>query len=368
MNTLDVISRFPRRFKVSFLSTNTNVRLLGEQARKFKPEAVGIIDVNKVDGHRWGRMRVYGGEEGLCRAIEERSMDILVVAIVGARALLPILTGLKKVKRIALANKEALVMAGNIIMEKARKHSVEIIPIDSEHSAIFQCIGTHKRSVIKKIYLTGSGGPLLNLAASRFKYITPLQATSHPKWKMGKKISVDSSTLMNKGLEVIEAHWLFGMDVRDIEVLVHPEAIIHSMVEFIDGSIVAQLGICDMRLPIQYALTYPHRCESPVKRLEFSRIKNLHFQKPDLKKFLCLKLAYEAAKKGGTLPCVLNAANEIAVGEFLKGKINLTDIPKIIEKVLKAHRPTQNPDLKDVLEADEWAREITLQIVHCRKC
>jgi len=363
ISSLDVVSRFPERFKISFLSTNSNIELLSDQAKRFKPEAVCVVDRRKAGEFkkRWHRIKMYEGEEGLCEAIEKINIDALLVAIVGASALLPIMKGLHRVKKIALANKEALVMAGNVIINKALQKKVKIMPIDSEHSAIFQCIGERDRQEVKRIFLTGSGGPLLNVPGSRFKAISVKQAISHPKWKMGKKISVDSATMMNKGLEVIEARWLFGVDVDSIEVFIHPETIVHSMVEFIDGSILAQLGICDMRVPIQYALTYPVRSGSGIKGLEFSKVKNLNFYKPDFKRFPCLALAYEAGKMGGTYPCVLNASNEIAVNEFIRGRIRFTDIPRLVEKVLGSHKGVKNPGLDDIIEADRWARARTLE-------
>lgn len=364
-NALDVISRFPDRFNVVALSVYSNTDLLLRQVRKFKPRAVCVADRDKAVQLRkkYGKVRVYEGEDGLCRMIEDIKIDTLVVGIVGSSALLPILTALSKIKRIALANKEALVMAGDIIMKKARRNNVKILPVDSEHSAVFQCIASPDRSGIKKIYLTGSGGPLLKTPKKNFKYITPKEAINHPKWKMGKKISVDSATMMNKGLEVIEAHHLFGLGVERIEVLIHPETVIHSMVEFIDGSILAQMGTCDMRIPIQYALTYPFRDVSPVRSVKFTEFKGLHFDSPDFKKFPCLRMAYEAGRHGGTYPCVLNASNEVAVTDFLKGQIRFTDIPGVIEKILQSHTSLKNPKLKDILEADKWAREKTKEIL-----
>ncbi|MDP6685667.1 MAG: 1-deoxy-D-xylulose-5-phosphate reductoisomerase, partial [Candidatus Omnitrophota bacterium] len=233
---------------------------------------------------------------------------------------------------------------------------VKILPVDSEHSAIFQCIHQGRPIDVKRIYLTGSGGPLLRTPRKSFKDITPEKAVNHPKWKMGKKISVDSATMMNKGLEVIEASHLFDLDVDNIEILIHPETVVHSMVEFFDDSILAHMGACDMRMPIQYALTYPSRLDSPVKGLEFSKLKALHFLNPDFKKFPCLRLAYEAARKGGSHPCVLNAANEVAVDGFLKRKIKFTDIPKVIERVLTMHKGIKNPGLEETIETDKWAR------------
>jgi len=248
-------------------------------------------------------------------------------------------------------------------MEKAKKKNAKILPVDSEHSAIFQCITSNNGSGIERIYLTGSGGPLLAAPKKDFKNITPKEAVNHPKWKMGKKISVDSATMMNKGLEVIEAHHLFGVAVDKIEVLVHPEAAIHSMVEFVDGSVLAHMGKCDMRMPIQYALTHPSRYTSPVKNIVFSKLREIHFYPPDFKKFPCLRIAYESAKRGGTYPSVLNASNEVAVGEFLKERIKFTDIPKAIEKVLESHEAIKNPSLEEILDSDRWARVRTKEIL-----
>ncbi len=363
-NGLDVISRFPDRFKVCALSTNTNIELLKKQVEIFKPEAVCIGKI-KGDKRKWGKIKVYEGEDGLSEMLEDIRIDTALVGISGSPALLPILTALDKVKKIALANKEALVMAGSIIMNKALKNNIAIIPVDSEHSAIFQCIGKGCGKDLRKIFLTGSGGPLLKVKKSRFKDITVKQAINHPRWKMGKKISVDSATMMNKGLEVIEAHWLFDMDINDIEVLIHPEAIVHSMVEFRDRTISAQLGACDMRVPIQYALTYPDRVDSGIAGLDFSKINKLRFYKPDFKKFPCIGLAYEAGKKGGTFPSVLNASNEICVKEFIEGRIRFIDIPKAVEKALDAHRGIKNPGLGDILEADKWARAKTKEMLKC---
>jgi len=357
-SALDVIARFSDDFEVTALSTNSNIGLLARQVKRFKPKAVCVVNKDKARRFK-GKIKKYEEEEGLCRMVQEVKMDILIVGIVGSSALLPILSALSNVKRIALANKEALVMAGDIIMKRAKRKGVKILPVDSEHNAIFQCIAPRDARQVKNIYLTGSGGPFLRTPKSHFRNITPRQAVNHPKWKMGKKISVDSATMMNKGLEVIEAHHLFGLGVDRINVVIHPETVVHSMVEFLDGSILAQMGTCDMRMPIQYALTYPSRSPSPVKGIVFSELKKLHFHKPDFKKFPCLELAYEAASLGRSYPSVLNASNEIAVAEFLKGRIRFTDIPKTIEKVLRSHKPARNIALRDILEADKWARHKT---------
>ena len=366
-SALDVISRFRDEFSVSALSTHSNIDLLLKQVKRFQPKAVSVVDAQKSKEFRKilrrGKVKLYEGEEGLCSMLETETIDTLVVGIVGSSALLPILRALDSIKRLALANKEALVMAGDIIMKKAKKKNVQILPVDSEHSAIFQCMASNNGSEIKKIYLTSSGGPLRATPKKDFKKITLKKAINHPKWKMGRKISVDSATMMNKGLEVIEAHYLFGIGVDNIEVLIHPETIVHSMVEFIDGSILAHMGKCDMRIPIQYALTYPFRYTSPVKSIAFSKLKAVHFYPPDFKKFPCLKIAYEAIKLGGTYPCVLNASNEIAVEEFLEKRIKFIDIPKAVEKVLGLHKPARNPSLEDILEADKWARRKTKEIL-----
>ena len=363
-SSLDVISRFKHRYKVVCLSTNSNVGLLARQVKRFRSEAIAIGDGRIGDDKgRWGKLRVYEGNEGLCQMLRDTKVDTVIIGIVGSSALLPILTALDNAKRIVLANKEALVMAGDIIMKKAAKNNVKILPVDSEHSAIFQCIAKSDGAEIKNIYLTGSGGPFLHAPKNMFKDISPKKAVNHPRWNMGRKISVDSATMMNKGLEVIEAHHLFGVDIDRIKVLVHPEAAIHSMVEFVDGSILAHMGLCDMRMPIQYALTYPSRSISPVKGLDLSKLKTMHFYSPDMKKFPCLEIAYEAAKKGKTYPCVLNSSNEVAVEEFLKGHIKFTDIPRIVKKVLGLHKNTRCAKLKDTLEVDKWAREKTKELI-----
>ncbi len=361
---LDVIAKFPDRFKVCSLSTNTNVELLRKQAKIFKPEAVCITGGSGNKG-KFGKVAVYEGGEGLLRMLEDVKIDTVIVGIVGSSALLPILTALDKVKKMALANKEALVMAGSIIMNKAVKNNVTVIPVDSEHSAIFQCIGNGNKKDLRKIFLTGSGGPLLRVGISKFKDITVKQAINHPRWKMGKKISVDSATMMNKGLEVIEASLLFNMDISDIEILIHPEAVVHSMVEFKDGAILAQMCACDMRIPIQYALTYPDRFDSGIRSPEFSKIKSLSFYNPDFKRFPCMALAYEAGKKRGTFPSVLNASNEVCVREFIEGRIRFIDIPKAIEKTMGLHKNVKNPGLDDILEADKWARIKTKEMIRC---
>ena len=360
-NALDVVSRHPREFCVTGLAAHSNAELLVRQAKKFRPKRVAICNESKINDVRKALsgtgIKVLGGYEGINELAGRKDADITLVSIVGAAGLLPTLYAIDSVKTVALANKEPLVMAGGIITERAKRRGTRIIPVDSEHSAIFQCLNGHNREDLKKIYLTGSGGPLKNLDAKKFDRLSPEEVVNHPRWKMGKKISVDSATLMNKGLEIIEAKWLFGVDVGKIDVLIHPEAIIHSMVEFIDGSIMAQLSQTDMRLPIMYAFSYPRRVKSALPALDFVKLGKFTFSPPDFRKFPCLEMAYEAAKRGGTQPAVLSAANEEAVLAFLGKRIKFTKIPKVIEKVLAKHRSKADPSLDEILQIDAWARE-----------
>ena len=297
------------------------------------------------------------GIEGLIGVACIREAELVVVATAGSSSLFALVEAIKKKKTIALANKEPMVMAGEIITQLARKHKVSINPIDSEHSAIFQCLVCRDRQELKKIYLTASGGPFYRRSAKSFKNIKAKDALNHPRWKMGRKITIDSATMMNKGLEIIEARWLFNVPVENIEVIIHPQAIIHSMVEFIDGSIIAQMGITDMRLPILYAMTYPKRIDSRLGRVDFNAIKTLSFIKPDLKKFPCLKIALQAAKSGGIKPAVLNAANEELVEMFLKEKIGFMQIAQSLKKIINNCKNIQQPTLKQIISADLWARK-----------
>ncbi|MFA6356088.1 MAG: 1-deoxy-D-xylulose-5-phosphate reductoisomerase [Candidatus Omnitrophota bacterium] len=366
-NALDVIARHPREFSVTGLAAHSNSDLLIKQARKFRPKTVAICDESKANRVRkalsGAGIKVLGGYEGVNELAGYDDADIALVSIVGAAGLIPTLRAIHAVKTVALANKEPLVMAGQIITSMARQRGVRILPVDSEHSAIFQCLHGHNREDIRKIYLTGSGGPLKNVDAKKFHALSPEEVVNHPRWKMGKKISVDSATLMNKGLEIIEAKWLFGVGVDKIDVLIHPEAIIHSMVEFVDGSIMAQLSQTDMRLPITYAFSYPGRVKSVLPALDFIKLGKFTFSPPDFKKFPCLKMAYDAAKKGGSDPVVLNAANEEAVLAFLDKKIRFTKIPAIIEKVLSSHKTAKEPSLNEILEIDAWARQQARRLI-----
>lgn len=367
-NTLSVVRNFPGRFKVIALSANSDVHSLCRQIEEFQPSFVCIRD--KSAAARASKIikrttKIFVGDDGLDQLVRERSIEQVMFAISGSGALSSLVEAIKGGKSIALANKETLVMAGPLIMGLAKKKKVSILPVDSEQSAIWQCLEGENRNNLRNIYLTASGGPLLKKSRAALESIRVKQVLRHPRWKMGKKITVDSATLMNKGLELLEAMFLFDVDFSRIKVLVHPEALIHSMVEFIDGVIIAQLSVTDMRIPIQYALSYPERLPSRLKGLDFYKLDALNFEKPDLLKFPCLGLAYEAAKGLGTLPCVLNAANEVAVGEFLGERLRFTQISKVVEKVMRNHSNKQNPGLRDIQEADNWAR-ISAQSVIAR--
>ncbi|MBL7071140.1 MAG: 1-deoxy-D-xylulose-5-phosphate reductoisomerase [Candidatus Omnitrophica bacterium] len=356
-NALKVIEGFGGRFEVSGLSAGSNMSLLLEQVKKFKPKAIAIGEGSKIgrSGRRIGeKVRLLSGKKGLEELAGEKDSDIVLVAVSGSASIRPTFRAVSAGKTVALASKEALVSAGHIITREAVKKGSTIIPVDSEHSAVFQCLLGSDISKVAKLYITASGGPLWNIPKKRFMHLSRKEVLRHPKWRMGKKISVDSATMVNKGLELIEAKWLFGIDIDRIEVLIHPEAIVHSMVEFIDGSVIAQLGITDMRLPIQYALSYPERFENSLKKLDLTNIKKLSFYKPDLKKFPSLQLAYDAARDGGSAPSVLNSSNEAAVDAFLRSKIKFTDIPKIIEKMLSKHKRIEFPSLDDIDEIERW--------------
>jgi len=365
INVLNVIKNLPGKFKVTALTVNSRIDLLEPQIYEFNPEIVVVKDNNlgeELKKRIGNKCIVYTGVEGLCRIASESDYDIFVGAMVGSAGLLPTIEAVKRGKRIALANKETLVVAGELITYLAKRHNAPILPIDSEHSAIFQCIEGEKDNEIEKIILTASGGPFLNRKKEELEKVTLAEALNHPNWKMGNKITIDSASLMNKGLEIIEARWLFGVPGEKIDVLVHPQSIIHSMVQFVDGSIKAQLGLPDMKLPIQYALTYPRRAANNFVRTNLADIGKLTFMEPDIDKFECLKLAYFAMNEGGTAPCTLNAANEIAVDKFLKGKIKFTDIPVLIRKALEKIKNYHSPDLNTIFECDRETRELVLSL------
>lgn len=358
-NTLEVISRFPRHFKVVGLSANSSISALISQARRFRPRSLCVGDPRsalRVKRELGGTVNVFSGTSGLREMASQVEADMIVFAISGSAAALPLLEAVRKGRSVALANKESLVMAGEIIMREKQRHNAQILPIDSEQSAIWQCLAGNGRESLSRIYITASGGPLRKMPASSFKGLTADVILKHPKWEMGSKITVDSATLMNKGFEVIEARWLFNIGSENIKVLIHPEVVIHSMCEFRDGSIIAQMASCDMKLPIQYALSFPRRLQSIVRPVDFLKIRNLTFVKPDTGKFPCLNFAYEADREGGLAPCVLNASNEEAVNAFLSGRISFDRIPYIVEKALSRKHNKKGPDLKEILDADDWAR------------
>ncbi|MFA5114576.1 MAG: 1-deoxy-D-xylulose-5-phosphate reductoisomerase [Candidatus Omnitrophota bacterium] len=361
VNTLKVVRDFPEHFKVTGLSSNANSSLLYQQIKGFAPEAVAVVDhraAMKLKAKLKGqKVKVLVGEDGLSELAGYRNADKVVLAISGSSALRPLLSAIDNGRVIALANKEALVMAGEIIMPRLLGRKSRLIPIDSEQSAIWQCLEGEEKTKLKRIYLTASGGPLRKRGLSSLKTACVKEVLRHPRWDMGRKISVDSATLMNKGLEVLEAMYLFGIAAKNIKVLVHPEAIIHSMVEFTDGVILAQLSATDMRIPIQYALSYPERLSNAAfPEVDFLRLRRLNFERPDLRRFPALGLAYLAAEERGTMPAVLNAANEVAVEAFLKNRIAFTGIAQTVESVMYSHKNTKKPSLADILAADEWAR------------
>ncbi len=361
-STLKVVERFPDRFAIRSLTAGRNIELLAEQIRRFAPEVAVVIDRQTRDAlqTRLGpgiTTELLWGEAGYQSAARHPDVETVVTGIVGAAGLLPTLAAIEAGKDIALANKETLVMAGEIVMARARASGSVILPVDSEHSAIFQSIGAHALKEVQRIYLTASGGPFRTKPGHEFAAITPQEALDHPNWDMGPKITIDSATLMNKGLEFIEAKFLFDFATDAIEVVVHPQSIVHSMVAFVDGSIIAQLGVPDMQGPIAYALSYPERLPLDLPLPDFADLARLTFEAPDLDRFPCLRLAFEACAGGGTLPAVLNAANEVAVYAFLDGRIDFSGIPAVIDDALDRHDPVGRPTLDDIRAADRWARE-----------
>lgn len=357
---LEVADQFSDQIKPVALAAGQNRELLLQQVKKFRPE---LVSVGKEEDAQWLRRELAGqrgvevcyGSRGLLAVATFSGADTVLTAVSGALGLKPTVSAIQSGKNIALANKETLVAAGELVTSLARLHNVEIMPVDSEHSAVWQCLNGENYEDVAQIILTASGGPFRHLAREEMEQVTPEMALLHPNWSMGPKITVDSATLMNKGLEVIEARWLFNMDYNRIKVVIHPESIIHSMVEFNDGSVMAQLAVPDMRLPIQYALMYPGRPAGGVPKLQWP-VGNLTFANPDLELFPALALAYEAGRTGGTMPAVMNAANEVAVSAFLAGKIKFLSIPKVVLEVMSGHTVIKYKDLREILEADRWAR------------
>lgn len=364
--TLEVVSQFTKQLKVVGLAAGENLKLLNKQIQLYKPQVISIKDKNNaLLIRRKNSLKIYSGDEGNCLIAAHPQVDIVVIATPGLWGINPTLAAIKNKKIVALATKEVLVSAGQIVMQEAKEKQTPIVPIDSEHSAIFQCLEGRDVSEVKRVILTASGGPFRGMKQTQLKNITVKQALSHPNWKMGKKISIDSATLMNKGFEVIEALWLFGIPLEKIEVVIHPQSVIHSAVEYVDGSVIAQIGPSDMRLPIQYALLYPDkRRNNTFKRFSFRDYPSLTFEEPDKKTFRCLELAFLAAKHGGSLPSVLTAANDIAVEAFLAERIPFHKIPYIIEKVLEKHTSYAKPTLEQIFAVDTWARNQASIIVN----
>ncbi|NLL92162.1 MAG: 1-deoxy-D-xylulose-5-phosphate reductoisomerase [Ruminococcaceae bacterium] len=353
--------------EITALSAYSNIDLLEKQVKTFKPRFVSVTDEKSADILKTRLkscdVEVFSGEEGLQRIVEEDDSDTVLNSLVGISGLLPTMAAIKSGKNIALANKETLVAGGKFVMAAAKDGNISILPVDSEHSAIFQCLAGGRKSEVKKIFLTASGGPFFGMSKNELKNVTVEDALRHPNWSMGRKITVDSATMMNKGLELIEAMWLFDVKPDDIEIVVHRQSIVHSMVEFIDGSVIAHLGVPDMRIPIQYALTYPDRLITSVEPLTVERMANLTFEKPDYENFPCLTAAVEAAKTGLTAPCVANAANEVAVKYFLEGKISFVKIGEIVSDTVRNFNHFEVEDINSLLQADSDAREMAKKYI-----
>ncbi len=363
--TLQVIEANPERFRAEVLTANNNARLLIEQALKFKPDSVVIANEAKYnqvkEALQHEDIKVYAGADAIAQVVTLANVDLVVTAMVGYSGLIPTIEAIKAGKNIALANKETLVVAGEYITRLVEKHKVAILPVDSEHSAIFQCLAGERQSRVEKLILTASGGPFRGKDYNFLKTVTPEMALKHPNWTMGAKVTIDSASLMNKGFEMMEARWLFGVQPRQIEAVVHPQSIVHSMVQFSDGCIKAQLGVPDMRLPIQYALTYPERVDSDFGRVDFNICNSLTFELPDKKTFRNLDLAYHAMTQGGNMPCILNAANEVAVAAFLQGKCSFTGMSDLIEVVMAQVDFIAAPTVDDYVATDKVSREIAMK-------
>jgi len=368
VNALEIVSRHPEEFRVVALAGGKNYRKIEEQVRLFRPDVASVMDpgVARQLSQSLSSVptRILCGTEGLTAVATHPQSQMVVSALAGSVGLLPTLAAIRAGKSIALANKEALVMAGEVFMKEIRETRVSLLPIDSEHSAIFQVLAGHRKEEIKRIILTASGGPFLNTPMEELKRVTPREALNHPQWRMGKKVTVDSASLMNKGLEVIEARWLFGVPASRIEVQIHPQSIVHSMVEYIDGSVIAQMALPDMKGPIAYALSYPRRLDLRFPSLNLFEAGPLTFQPVDRERFPALALAYDALEAGGTMPAVLNAANEVAVEAFLAGRLEFREVPRLIQKTMKNHQTLRLNSVEDVLQAHSWAREEALKTLN----
>ncbi len=362
--TLEIVKKYPKEFNVACLTTNRNILLMKEQVEKFSPEFVAVMDKEKADELKaMVDVDVVSGINGLVKAATFSGAETVVTALVGSAGVLPTINAINAGKDIALANKETLVTAGEIVMDAAKKKQARIMPVDSEHSAIFQCIVGEEREEVERIILTCSGGPFQDYSTERISNATVKEALSHPTWKMGGKITIDSATLVNKGFEVIEARWLYDIDYDHIDVVIHPQSIIHSMVEFRDRSMKAQLGIPDMKLPILYALSYPKRFSSELPRMSFGKKLNLAFSPPDTSKFPCLSYAYEAGRSGGVMPAIMNAANEVAVDYFLKAKIPFVMIQKTIRQMMDSFKNISKPDIDEIMETDSMVKEESIKFL-----
>ncbi len=367
-SALAVVDGHPDRLEVVGLAAGENADRLADQIARYRPRVVAMATAGALDriaalGADPG-MLAGAGRDGLVAVASHPDVDVVLCASSGTDGLEAVLAAIEQGKTIALANKEVLVMAGGLVADAARRKGVAILPVDSEHNAVHQCLHGRPASELKRIVLTASGGPFRGWSAAELAAVSPEAALRHPTWKMGRKITIDSATLMNKGLEVIEAHWLFGVRADQIDVMIHPQSVVHSMVELIDGSLIAQLGVTDMRLPIQYAFSYPERWPAPLPPLDLARAGRLDFSEPDTEAFPCLRLAYRALKAGGSLPVVLNAANEVAVARFLDGRLAFTDIPAVIERAMDVHRPAEVATLEGVRRVDRLAREASDEIAH----
>lgn len=365
--TLEVVRSLPGKFRIKGLGAGKNWRLLAQQITEFRPAAASLegekeLNLLKEVLSPEIKIDLSWGRKGLEDLASTPEADLVVVAVNRSEGIYPTISALTAGKNIALANKETLVAAGHLVMDLAAQKEAVILPVDSEHSAVWQCLNGHPSSQIEKIILTASGGPFREMSRKELETVTAEMALRHPNWEMGSKITIDSATLMNKGFEVIEAKWLFGIDYSQIEVVIHPQSIVHSAVEFLDGSIIAQMGFPDMRLPIQYALTYPDRINGPAPRLKLTDLKGLTFETPDLKKFPSLGLAFEAGREGGTMPAVLSAANEVAVDCFLEGKLSFKQIPFVVSSVIEKHNKLQSPGLDEIIEAGRWARDVAYKL------
>jgi 1-deoxy-D-xylulose-5-phosphate reductoisomerase len=367
-NTLDIVQRFPDDFRVVGLTAGGNIEKLEAQIRAFHPQVVAVSTESSAAALRTRcaglPVEILAGENGIAQVAAMPGAELVISAIVGAAGLLPTLAAIRSGKHIALANKEPMVMAGKLMQEEARKHGVRIFPVDSEHSAIFQSLEGHRLEDVRRLILTASGGALWTLTKEQLQDVTPERALQHPNWKMGSKITIDSATLMNKGLEVVEARWLFDIRESRIDVLIHRESIIHSLVEYEDRSMIAQLGLPDMRTPISYAMRYPERMPLDLPSLDLTEVGKLTFCKPDHDRFPCLNLGYESLRIGGTMPAAMNAANEVAVDAFLNGGLRFIEIADVIRNTMDAHTPREIAGLEDALEADRWAREKAGSLVH----